>query len=207
MELSQSSWSAEMIDYFLFDLDGTITTEELLPRIARAIGVEEKIKKLTELTIAGDIPFEYSLQHRVEILSVAPVVDVQRIVAGVSFDQNILSFIRANANRCRVITGNLDVWIADLIPILGIPIFTSTAEVCNGYIKRLVSINDKKKVAQSFSGKICAIGDGANDLGMLEMASIGIAYGGVHAPARQLFDVATHHIIDGGTLCHFLSQL
>ena len=59
-----------MMDYFLFDLDGTITMEELLPRIATQVGVKEQIQKLTQKTIAGEIPFEYSLKHRLEILNI-----------------------------------------------------------------------------------------------------------------------------------------
>ena len=64
---------------------------------------------------------------------------------------------------------------------------------------------DKATVAQEFDGAICAIGDGSNDLGIMAAAELSVAYGGVHAPAAALFDVATHVVYDPQRLCALLS--
>jgi phosphoserine phosphatase len=205
--LHQISGSELVIDYFLFDLDGTVTTEELLPRIARYIGVEDEIRELTQRTIAGDIPFEHSLRHRVEILNVASIPEVRGVVAGVGLDPHIISFIQSHADRCRIITGNIDAWLEDLIPQLGAPVLSSSVRVVHDKIFDFIQIMDKGEAIKQFSGKICAIGEGHNDCGMLAAADLGIAYGGVHGPARTLLEVATHAIYDGETLCRFLSQL
>jgi hydroxymethylpyrimidine pyrophosphatase-like HAD family hydrolase len=53
---------------------------------------------------------------------------------------------------------------------------------------------------------VVAIGDGANDVGMFQAASYGVAYGGVHKPAAILLDVATHAIYQPDKLCFLLSQ-
>ena len=196
-----------MIDYFLFDLDGTVTTEELLPRIARAIGVQAAIEELTQRTIAGEIPFEHSLRHRVEILNVAPISEVRKIVAGVGLNEHIVSFIRKHSDRCRIITGNIDAWLKDLVENLGVPVYSSSVSVVHDRIFEITHIMDKGEAVKQFSGKLCAIGEGHNDFGMIAAADIGIAYGGVHRPASTLLEVATHVIYDGGTLCRFLSRL
>jgi phosphoserine phosphatase len=196
-----------MIDYFFFDLDGTVTTEEILPKIARHFELAHKIEELTKLTIAGEIPFEHSLRHRVEILSVAPISEVRKIVASVGLNSNILSFIRANADRCRIVTGNLDAWLEDLIPQLGVPVYCSSVCIAQDRIVKIRKIIDKKMEIENFSGVLCAIGDGHNDVGMLMAADVSVAYGGVHRPARTVLEVATHAIYDGEILCRFLSRL
>lgn len=196
-----------MIDYFLFDLDGTVTTEELLPRIAREAGIEREIEKLTKLTIAGEIPFEYSFRHRVALLSKIRVSEVQKIVLEVGLNSDIVNFIQSNKERCRIVTGNLDAWVRVLEPLIGVPIISSQVKVDNDTIGPLIKVLNKGDAAKSFSGSICSIGDGNNDLPMFSASKFGIAYGGVHPPARTLFETATHAIYDGKTLCRFLSQL
>lgn len=194
-----------VVEQFLFDLDGTITRHEILPIIAREIGLEREIAELTERTMAGELPFESSLRQRVEILSSVPVSEVRAIVAGVEVDPAIEAFLHANADRCTIVTGNLDVWIADLVSRLGVDCRSSVARVSGDHITGLESVMDKATVAQEFAGTICAIGDGSNDLGIMAAAELSVAYGGVHAPAAALFDVATHVVYDPQRLCALLS--
>ena len=194
------------IEQFLFDLDGTITRQEILPEIARAIGVETEIAELTQRTMAGELPFESSLRRRVEILSAVPVSTVRAIVAGIEIDPHIEAFLHANRDRCTIVTGNLDVWIAELVARLGVPCRSSTAHVVDDRLIGLTSVLDKADVAHDFSGPICCIGDGYNDLGLMAAADLGVAYGGVHAPAPGLLEVASHAIFDSKRLCQLLSE-
>ena len=196
------------VDMFLFDLDGTVTREELLPRIAAHFGVDEEIAALTRRTIAGDIPFESSLRQRVEILGRFPVEEVQRVVAGVEIDPTILDFLHAHRDRATIITGNLDAWLVQLRERIPVPMVTSRVTVTDGRVDGFVEILDKRVAAARFAGqRLCAVGEGHNDLGMFEAAEVSVAYGGVHMPADSLFDAATHVAFDPGTLCAFLSQL
>ena len=52
---------------FIFDLDGTITSEETLPLMAKHFNVQEEIEQLTRETIQGDIPFVESFIARFEV--------------------------------------------------------------------------------------------------------------------------------------------
>jgi HAD superfamily phosphoserine phosphatase-like hydrolase len=194
-----------VVERFLFDLDGTITRQEILPEIARAVGMEEEIAELTRRTIAGELPFESSLRHRVELLGRVPVSTVREIVAGIEVDPHVEAFIAERRDRCTIVTGNLDVWIAGLVDRLGIPCRSSVARVRGDRVLGLESILDKRVVANEYAGTLCAIGDGANDLGLMAAAELAVAYGGVHAPAPALYDVATHVVFDSRRLCALLS--
>ncbi len=116
---------------FLFDLDGTITTQEILPLIARELGIEEKMESLTRRTMAGEIPFEFSFQMRVNMLKKIPISRVQKIVSRVPLSPYITRFINNHKAQCIVVTGNLDVWIAPLVCQLDIPFYSSLATYHN----------------------------------------------------------------------------
>jgi HAD superfamily phosphoserine phosphatase-like hydrolase len=195
------------VERFLFDLDGTITRQEILPEIARAVGLQDEIAALTRRTMAGELPFESSLRRRVEILRQVPVSEVRRIVAGVEIDPDIADFLSEHRDRCTIVTGNLDVWIADLVADLGVACRSSTAHAVGDRLIGLTSVLDKADVAADYQGAICVVGDGYNDLGLMAAADYGVAYGGVHAPAPGLYDVATHAIFDPSRLCDLLSAL
>jgi HAD superfamily phosphoserine phosphatase-like hydrolase len=196
-----------VVEHFLFDLDGTITRQEILPEIARAIGHEAEIAELTARTMAGEVPFESSLRRRVEILATVPISRVREIVAGIEVDPHIAAFLRENRERCTIVTGNLDVWIADLVAELGVPCRSSVARHDGDRLLGLEHVLDKADVAREVLGPLCAIGDGFNDLGLMAAAEFGVAYGGVHAPAPGLFEVATHAVYDPQRLCRLLSAL
>lgn len=193
--------------FFCLDLDGTLTTEEILPRIAAELGIGAQMAELTASAMAGDEPFEISLRRRTEMLRALPVSRVQEIVAGVPLDEPLLEFVRGHADRCAVVTGNLDVWIAPLLARIGVPFFCSTARVEGDRLLGLSRVLRKAAACASLPRPLVAVGDGNNDVEMLEAADVGIAYGGVHPPAESLLDVASHAIYSDLALCRFLRQL
>ena len=54
---------------FIFDLDGTVTSQETLPVIASYFGIQEEISELTKQTVRGNVPFMESFIKRVHIQS------------------------------------------------------------------------------------------------------------------------------------------
>ena len=193
---------------FFFDLDGTITAQELLPLIAEAAGLIDQIQTLTDLTISGKIPFVESFQHRVNILKSVPVSTVREVVEGARLHPHIVSFIKDNSERCFVVTGNLDVWISGLCERLGCRYFTSKARIdSNNEVAGVEYVLEKFHIANSFSSPFIAIGEGHNDAEMIRNAQVGIAFGGVHMPASSVLECASHCVFEEESLCRLLKRL
>lgn len=196
---------------YCFDLDGTVTRDELLPVIASEVGLAEEIGFLTRLTIQGQIPFEMSFRLRCRLLSEIPVATVAKIVDQVPLDEEIAGFIRNDPERCFIITGNLDVWIEKIAAKLGCGVFSSTAERrADGRLGPLKNILRKshaiRELRSKFDRLVC-IGEGFNDVPMFEEADVRIAYGGVHPSAQALVEISDYIIRNGSALCRLLKTL
>jgi phosphoserine phosphatase len=195
---------------FVFDLDGTLTHDELLPRVAETLNLRREIMLLTQLTISGQLKFEESFRLRFAILKSAPISVVRRAIADVAMAEQILHFIRTHQEQCFIITGNLDVWIQDLIDKAGCPVFCSESIVQDDHVVSLSRVMHKGNPVLALREKfdhIIAVGDGANDVPMFDAADIGIAYGGVHDPARELIEIADYVVYDENALCRLLNTL
>jgi phosphoserine phosphatase len=195
---------------FLFDLDATVTKEEILPALAEQVGLLEEMREMTEKTMRGEIPFQSSFLARVEMLKTIPVSRVAEIVEKTPLNEELVQFIRTHASRCYIVTGNIDVWIEKLIKRIGLPMshcYCSSASVSDDYIISVNSVVDKEKIAKQFVVPVVAVGDGSNDAEMVRLADVGIGYGGVRPVAYSLMCNATHVICDEHRLCSFLHTL
>lgn len=194
---------------FLFDLDSTVTKQEILPTISKDLGIYEQMCKLTESTMNGEIPFKQSFLQRVNLLKSVPVSDVCQRIAEIQLNEELVEFIRENKERCYIVTGNLDVWIEDLVKRIGIEknVFSSMAVVKDDYIQDVVSVVDKNLVINQMILPFVAIGDGNNDAEMIEAAEVGIGYGGVRKIANSVLECASHAIYDEKKLVEFLQRL
>lgn len=194
---------------FLFDLDSTITKQEILPTISRKLGIYEKMSALTESTMRGEIPFKQSFLQRVDLLKGIPVSEVCHMIEEIELNEKLLDFIHNYQERCYIVTGNLDVWIEGLIRRLGMEnnIFCSKAAVKNDYIQNVVSIIDKNAVISQMVLPFVAVGDGNNDAEMIEAAEIGIGYGGVRNISDSVLACASHAVYKEDKLVEFLERL
>lgn len=195
--------------FFAFDLDGTVTRAEILPAIAREAGLSGEIACLTTRTLDGDLDFSASFRLRFELLRHVPLAIVHRAVAAVPLDPHITAFIAENRERCAIVTGNLDCWIAPLTAGLGCAVHCSKAAVREGELS-LASVLDKGEVVRAMTeaGKrVVAIGDAANDIPMFTEAALSIAYGGVREPAPGLAAVANLVVRDSPSLCRLLREI
>lgn len=194
---------------FAFDLDGTVTDSEILPRIARELGIHAEIARLTKLTLEGVIDFEESFRLRFEMLKSVPVPKVQEIVAATPLNPHITAFIERNRGHCAVVTGNLDVWVRPVAERLGCRFFTSTSSGEDGALRLRKVLRKDEAVKELADGnaRIVAIGESVNDIPMFRAADIGVAYAGVHRPVPAVLEIAKHRAEDGAGLCALLESL
>lgn len=194
---------------FLFDMDSTVTRQEILPTISKKLGMFERMSSLTESTMRGEIPFKQSFLQRVELLKDIPVDEVSGLIEKIELNEQLVDFIQRYRNRCYIVTGNLDVWIDGLVKRIGMEgnIFCSKALVQENYIQDVFSIVDKNAVISQMVLPFVAVGDGNNDAEMIEAAEIGIGYGGVRNIAPAVLSCASHAVYQEKRLVEFLERL
>ncbi len=194
---------------FLYDLDSTITREELLPTVAKELGFYEKMVDLTEKTMKGTVPFKESFLQRVEMLKNIPVSQVREIMKNIALNEKLVKFIRTHRDRSYIVTGNLDIWIEDLLVRIGMEknVFCSKAIVEDDRLIDVISVVDKNAVISQMVLPFVAVGDGNNDAEMIEAADIGIGYGGVREVAPAVHTCATHVVYSEDKLVYFLNKL
>lgn len=197
---------------FCFDLDGTVTQEEILPLLSQEIGLFEEMQVLTEATIKGVIPFDRSFKLRCRLLSEIPISRVQNIIARVLLHLKIVEFITHHRKNCFILTGNLDVWIKLLTERIGCKIFCSQADYEGDKLKGIAHILDKGSAVKQLRAdatfdNVIAIGDGMGDAAMFEAANYSIAFGGVHPPIQTLIELSDIIVFDESALCRTLNTL
>lgn len=191
---------------FVFDLDSTVTKCELLPMIARCVGLGDEMAAMTEEAMRGETPFEEGFPKRVDILKSIPISRARAIAAKAPLNEEIARFIRENSMQCRIVTGNLDVWIETLIEQLGMSgrCLCSRALVEGDRLAGVSMILNKECACRALSQPFIAIGDGSNDAGMFRAATFSVAFGGVRNPPERLKALADQVVWDERELTSLL---
>lgn len=196
---------------FCFDLDGTLTKEEILPQIAKHVDLWEEIDLLTKITMRGLITFEKSFRLRVKLLSTVPISTVKETVSKIRVDRHLQDFVRRNKGNCFIVTGNLDVWVNDFIKEnYDCDYFSSVADWNDDELKGVSKIIEKKNAVEILRKDydvIVTIGDGMNDCSMFEVGDIGISFGGVHDPVESLIKSSEYVCYDSLSLKNLLNSL
>lgn len=195
---------------FLFDLDGTVTSQETLPVISKHFGLEEQIERMTQETVQGNIPFIESFIRRVNILGSLPVSEISELLAQVPLYPLVSKFINEHRQDCVIVTGNLQCWCKELGQKIGCAAYYSEAEVENDKVVKLKTILRKEQIVDQFKAlgeTVVFIGDGNNDLEAMRHANISIAAGLTHKPAKSLYSIADYIIFNEEALCRQLNLL
>lgn len=196
---------------FCFDLDGTLTKEEILPQIAKHVDLSEEIELLTKITMQGLITFNKSFKLRVKLLCPIPISTVKETVSQIKIDIHLQKFVQENKDNCYIVTGNLDIWINDFIAAnYGCNYFSSEANYSQDTLTDVKKILDKgeaiETLRQNYDVIVC-IGDGMNDCAMFEKGDIGIAFGGVHEPVSTLTEMSKYVAYDSESLVTLLNSI
>jgi len=198
--------------FYCFDFDGTVSSSEALPRLAKVAGIEEEMALLTDITMKGLIPFPQSFRLRVKLLSSIPLALAQEVMDHVPIASCIAEFIHDHRDRCIIVTGNLDVYMEPIMRKIPCRFYTSKANMADGQVVGIDTLLDKGDTLRMLRDRegyhrLVAVGDGANDIPMFEAADIAVSYFGV-TPANKLLYPFSHYVVfKEESLCQLLKTL
>ena len=175
-----------------FDMDSTFIEEEGVDEIARALGITEQIRELTQQAMEGKLDFNSSFTRRIGMLKgthidvINGVCDRMTASPGIA---TILPLLKQKGFKTAIISGGLDIFTQRLQQKYQLDyVFSNTVEVRNHVLTDNISMpimnaENKQKTLATFADtlqipqqKIIACGDGANDIPMLMYAGTGIAW-------------------------------
>ncbi|NMO23439.1 phosphoserine phosphatase SerB [Pyxidicoccus fallax] len=176
----------------VMDMDSTLITIEVIDELARAHGVGEQVAKITERAMHGEMDYDESLRQRVALLAGLDVAVLRRIAANLPLTEGAETLIRVLKRlgfRTAVISGGFSVAAEALKARLGIDhAYSNVLEEQDGKLTGrtvgpIVNARRKAELLESLAqsegillDQVIAVGDGANDLLMLERAGLGIAF-------------------------------
>jgi phosphoserine phosphatase len=175
-----------------FDLDSTLIAAEGIDEFAREMGIFEKISKITEKAMQGGLDFESSFRERVKLLEGLTLAQIDRVVDRVTLSpgvEELFKVMKKSSIQTAVLSGGFDFIVKKIQKIHPIDhLLINRFEILNGATtgNPLLPIIDgqaKKSALQKIMAdqnllpeEVIAVGDGTNDIGMIELAGIGVAY-------------------------------
>lgn len=201
---------------FLADMDSTMIGQECIDELADLVGVKAHVAAITERAMRGEIAFEPALRERVALLRGLPasvVADVlrERIVL-TSGGPELVATMKANGAYTALVSGGFTLFTGAICERIGFHehrantllvdeerFVGAVAEPILGRdakLAALVELRDRMHLAPS---ETMAVGDGANDLAMLDEAGLGVAY-----HAKPAVAAAAHARVDHGDLTALL---
>lgn len=176
-----------------FDMDSTLIEEEVIVELARFCQVEDEVAAITERAMRGEIEFAQSFSERVALLKGAPISIVDEIIAKHIHIQSgaaaTIKALKALGYHTVLISGGFEPFAEYVARTLGMDEYHAnpllvTGEVLAGQVSLPILDGDRKaaitaKIAQQRSlplHEVVCIGDGANDLPMMAISDIGVAF-------------------------------
>jgi phosphoserine phosphatase len=176
----------------VFDMDSTLIQGEVINVLAEHAGVGDRVAKITDTTMEGKIDFKESFTQRVSLLkgldaSVLP--EIARNLVLTEGAERVIQTLKKLGYKIGIISGGFDFFGEYLQNKLGMDyVFANVLEIENGKITGNIrgDIIDGLKKAELLKTiatvenislqQTIAVGDGANDLPMISIAGLGIAF-------------------------------
>jgi phosphoserine phosphatase len=178
---------------FLADMDSTMIGQECIDELADFAGLKAHVAGITERAMRGEIEFEPALRERVALLKDMPVGVVDEVLAKritpTPGGRELVSTMRANGAWTCLISGGFTLFTNAVAARIGFQENRAnelkirdgkfTGEVTEPILGRAAKLATLIELRESFDlDEIDTLvaGDGANDLGMIEAAGLGVAY-------------------------------
>jgi len=175
------------------DMDSTIVACECLDELADFAGVKDEVSKITERAMRGELDFPDALRERVAMIAGLPLADMQRcydervrLNPGV---RTLIATMTAGGARCVLVSGGFDFFTSRVAHAAGFhahhgnrliddgeALTGRVAEPILGRDAKLATLRHEAGAIGAPLVETLAVGDGANDLDMIEAAGLGVAY-------------------------------
>lgn len=174
------------------DMDSTIITVECLDEIADFAGRKKEVAAITEQAMRGELEFEAALRARIGMLGPLPEATLATAYAErvklMPGAQALVQTMRANGAQCVLVSGGFTYFTERVAREVGFHetfanrlLFengrlTGVADPILGREAKLATLRRQCERLQITPDQALAVGDGANDLAMIEVAGMGVAY-------------------------------
>jgi len=176
----------------VMDVDSRLIKQEVIELLGAKAGVQSEIAKITEAAMRGELDFEASLRARVALLKGLPetvLVDVQSEITLTPGARTLVRTLKKLGHHIALVSGGFEPVIAPLAAELGIDhMRANNLEIADGkltgaLVGPVIDRAGKATALRHFAAEhnidleqTIAIGDGANDLDMIAIAGMGIAF-------------------------------
>lgn len=189
----------------MLDVDSTLIQNEMIELLAEAAGSAEQVRAITSAAMSGQIDFEASLRERVRTLAgldESALADARDRIVLMPGARKFIETLRRLGMKVGIVSGGFTVFTDSLKEELGLDYaFANELEIRDGVLtgELVGEVVDRKRKADVIRivaateqiplGQTVAVGDGANDLDMLAVAGLGIAFN-AKAVVREAADTA-----------------
>lgn len=183
---------SQVTGLLVMDVDSTLIMEEGIDLLGEEAGVGEQVAAITERAMRGELDFEAALRERVLLLEGLPETIFSRIADKIHFTpgaKKLVDELHARGYKVGLVSGGFHETVDRLAEELGIDyVKANRLEIKNGLLTGhvlgdIVSKDTKVQMLKAWAqenglelNQTIAMGDGANDLPMIQKAGIGIAF-------------------------------
>jgi phosphoserine phosphatase len=176
----------------VFDMDSTLIEAEVIDELAKAHGVGERVSEITERAMRGELDFRASFKERLALLKGLDIKVLDEIGASLRLTEGaetLFAELKRLGYKTAILSGGFTYFARQLQAKLGIDyIFANELEVVDGKctgvaVEPIVDAQRKADLLRELASKeglsleqTIAVGDGANDLPMLAIAGLGVAF-------------------------------
>ena len=177
---------------FAFDMDSTLIEGEVIDELAKLAGVADEVVKVTEAAMRGEIEFQESFRRRVALLRglretrVRELLDAIPLVEGA---EQLIGTLKMLGYKTAILSGGFNFFAQHLQRRLGIDyVFANDLDIIDGVVsgevrtpivdgaRKAELLREIARLENISLDQVVAVGDGANDLPMLGIAGMGIAF-------------------------------